>query len=211
MLNIIASIQNGYALSNVSTSKPWSLIEKTSDQALIDSIAVGDKNAMQVLFARHKVRVYRFVLHLVGDASVAEDVISDVFLDVWRHADRFEARSSVQTWLLAIARYKALSALRSRSYEVLDENAAAAIEDPADNPEVVAQFNDRSAIVRKCLKQLSPAHQEIIDQSTITKSPIAEISEIIRAPQNTVKTRMFYARKKMTGLLNAEGIDRVWS
>ena len=153
MLNIIASIQNGYALSNVSTSKPWSLMEKTSDQALIDSIAVGDKNAMQVLFARHKVRVYRFVLHLVGDASVAEDVISDVFLDVWRHADRFEARSSVQTWLLAIARYKALSALRSRSYEVLDENTAAAIEDPADNPEVVAQFNDRSAIVRKCLNK----------------------------------------------------------
>jgi RNA polymerase sigma-70 factor, ECF subfamily len=211
MLNIIASIQNGYALSNVSTSKPWSLIEKTSDQALIDSIAVGDKNAMQVLFARHKVRVYRFVLHLVGDASVAEDVISDVFLDVWRHADRFEARSSVQTWLLAIARYKALSALRSRSYEVLDENAAPAIEDPADNPEVVAQFNDRSAIVRKCLKQLSPAHQEIIDLVYYHEKSIAEISEIIRAPQNTVKTRMFYARKKMTGLLNAEGIDRVWS
>jgi RNA polymerase sigma-70 factor (ECF subfamily) len=94
---------------------------------------------------------------------------------------------------------------------VLDENAAAAIEDPADNPEVVAQFNDRSAIVRKCLKQLSPAHQEIIDLVYYHEKSIAEISEIIRAPQNTVKTRMFYARKKMTGLLNAEGIDRVWS
>ena len=211
MLNIIASIQNGYALSNASTSKPWSLIEKTSDQALIDSIAVGDKSAMQVLFARHKVRIYRFVLHLVGDASVAEDVISDVFLDGWRHADRFEAGSSVQTWLLAIARYKALSALRSRSYEVLDENAAATIEDPADNPEVVAQLSDRSAIVRKCLKQLSPTHQEIIDLVYHHEKSIAEISEIVDAPQNTVKTRMFYARKKMAELLNAEGIDRVWS
>ena len=88
---------------------------------------------------------------------------------------------------------------------------AAAIEDPADNPEVVAQFNDRSAIVRKCLKQLSPAHQEIIDLVYYHEKSIAEISEIIRAPQNTVKTRMFYARKKMTGLLNAEGIGRVWS
>jgi RNA polymerase sigma-70 factor, ECF subfamily len=205
MLNIIASIQNGYALSNASTSKPWSLIEKTSDQALIDSIAVGDKNAMQVLFARHKVRVYRFVLHLVGDASVAEDVISDVFLDVWRHADRFEARSSVQTWLLAIARYKALSALRSRSYEVLDENAAAAIEDPADNPEV-AQLNDRSAIVRRCLKQLSPAHQEIIDLVYYHEKSVQEVSEIVGIPGNTVKTRMFYARRQLSELLEAQGV-----
>ena len=54
---------------------------------------------MQVLFARHHVRVYRFVLRLVGNPSVAEDLISEVFLDVWRQADRFEGRSAVSTWL----------------------------------------------------------------------------------------------------------------
>ena len=89
-------------------------MQTTSDEALIGRIAAGDKLAMQVLFARHHVRVYRFVLRLVGDASRAEDLINDVFLDVWRTADKFEARSQVSTWLLAIARYKALSALRKR-------------------------------------------------------------------------------------------------
>src|SRR5947208_17138825 len=88
-------------------------MQTTSDEALIGRIAAGDKLAMQVLFARHHVRVYRFVLRLVGEPSRAEDLISDVFLDVWRQADRFEARSQVSTWLLAIARYKALTSLVS--------------------------------------------------------------------------------------------------
>src|SRR5947209_9988119 len=102
-----------------------------SDEALIGRVAAGDKLAMQVLFARHHVRIYRFVLRLVRDQTLAEDLINEVFLDVWRQANRFEARSAVSTWLLAIARFKALSALRRRTAEELDEKAAAAVEDPA--------------------------------------------------------------------------------
>ncbi|TMJ38772.1 MAG: sigma-70 family RNA polymerase sigma factor, partial [Alphaproteobacteria bacterium] len=85
------------------------------DAALIRSIAAGDKHAMQILFARHNVQVFQFLLRFVGDKSAAEDLVSDVFLDVWRQASRFQARSQVSTWLLAIARNKALSALRRRS------------------------------------------------------------------------------------------------
>ena len=112
------------------------MMQATSDEALIARIASGDRLAMQVLFARHHVRVYRFVLRLVRDRSKAEDLISEVFLDVWRQADRFEGRSTVLTWLLAIARFKALSALRRKPEEGLDEDAALEIEDLADNPEV---------------------------------------------------------------------------
>src|SRR6516162_5489107 len=83
------------------------MMQATSDEALIARIASGDRLAMQVLFARHDVRIYRFVLRLVRDQSKAEDLISEVFLDVWRQADRFEGRSTVSTWLLAIARFKA--------------------------------------------------------------------------------------------------------
>jgi RNA polymerase sigma factor (sigma-70 family) len=71
-------------------------------------------------------RVYRFVLRLVRDQRKAEDLISEVFLDVWRQADRFEGRSTVSTWLLAIARFKALSVLRRKPEEGLDEDAALA-------------------------------------------------------------------------------------
>ena len=106
--------------------------QATSDEVLIGRIAKGDRLAMQVLFARHHVRVYRFVLRLVGNPTVAEDLISEVFLDVWRQTGRFEGRSAVSTWLLAIARFKALSALRRRPDEELDEETAGAIEDPSD-------------------------------------------------------------------------------
>ena len=110
----------------------------TSDEVLIGRIANGDRLAMQVLFARHHVRVYRFVLRLVRNESTAEDLISEVFLDVWRQAGKFEGRAAVSTWLLAIARFKALSALRRKPEQELDEETAEAIEDTSDNPEVAA-------------------------------------------------------------------------
>src|SRR5215208_1056998 len=103
--------------------------QETSDEALVLSIATGDKQALQVLFGRHNVRVYRFVLRFLNDEAAAEDLVSEVFLDVWRQANRFEARSQVATWLLAMARNKALSALRRRSTEELDDEVVEFIED----------------------------------------------------------------------------------
>jgi len=161
------------------------------DVALVRSIAAGDKHAMQILFARHNVRVFRFLLRFVGDKSAAEDLVSEVFLDVWRQAGRFQGRSQVTTWLLAIARNKALSALRRRSTEELDEEAAAAIEDPQDNPEVTIQNRQKAEILLNCLTKVSPAHREIIDLVYYHEKSIDEVAEITGVPQNTVKTRMF--------------------
>jgi RNA polymerase sigma-70 factor, ECF subfamily len=185
-------------------------MQATSDEALIGRIATGDKVAMQVLFARHHVRVYRFVLRLVRERTQAEDLISEVFLDVWRQAGKFEARSAVSTWLLAIARYKALSALRRRPDEELDEEAAAAIEDPGDDPETALEKKDKGEILRKCLTALSPEHREIIDLVYYHEKSVEEVAEIVKIPENTVKTRMFYARKRLSELLKAAGVDRGW-
>jgi RNA polymerase sigma-70 factor (ECF subfamily) len=180
----------------------------TPDVALVRSIAAGDKHAMQILFARHNVRVFRFILRLVGDKSAAENLVSEVFLDVWRQAGRFQDRSQVTTWLLAIARNKALSALRCRSTEELNEDAAAAIEDPQDNPEVTLQSRQKTEILLNCLSQLSPGHREVIDLVYYHEKSIDEVAEITGAPQNTVKTRMFYARKRIAELMANQGIDR---
>ena len=185
-------------------------MQSTSDDVLIGRIATGDRLAMQVLFARHHVRVYRFVLRLVRDESVAEDLISEVFLDVWRQAGRFEGRSQVSTWLLAIARFKALSALRRRPDEELDEETAEAIEDPSDDPEVVLDKKDKSAAIRKCLEKLSAEHREIIDLVYYHEKSVEEVAQIVGIPENTVKTRMFYARKRLAELLKAAGIERGW-
>jgi RNA polymerase sigma-70 factor (ECF subfamily) len=183
-------------------------MQATSDEALIARIASGDRLAMQVLFARHHVRIYRFVLRLVRDQWKAEDLISEVFLDVWRQADRFEGRSTVSTWLLAIARFKALSALRRKPEEGLDEDAALEIEDIADNPEVTLEKKDRSAIIRKCLMGLSAEHREIIDLVYYHEKSVEEAAKIAGIPENTVKTRMFYARKKLAEMLKAAGLEQ---
>jgi len=185
-------------------------MQATSDEVLIARIAGGDRLAMQVLFARHHVRVYRFVLRFVRNESTAEDLISEVFLDVWRQANRFEGRSAVSTWLLAIARFKALSALRRHPEQELDDEKAAAIEDPADNPEIVAQKKDKSKLLRKCLTALSADHREIIDLVYYHEKSVEEVAEIVGIPENTVKTRMFYARKKLGELLKAAGVERGW-
>ncbi len=95
--------------------------DRSSDEALIRQVAQRDHSAMRALFARHRVGVYRWLLRLVHDEGVAEDLLSEVFLDAWRHAASFEGRSSVSTWLLAIARNKALSARRRRTDAELDE------------------------------------------------------------------------------------------
>jgi len=193
-----------------SMNRTSAAMQTTSDEALIERIASGDKLAMQVLFARHQVRVYRFVLRLVRDQSVAEELVGEVFLDVWRQAGRFEARSTASTWLLAIARYKALSALRRRTDQELDDDKAATIEDPGDSPEVAVLKQNKGEVLRQCLTALTPEHREIIDLVYYHEKSVEEVAQIVGIGENTVKTRMFYARKRLSELLKAAGIDRGW-
>jgi RNA polymerase sigma-70 factor (ECF subfamily) len=185
-------------------------MQSTSDEVLIGRIANGDRLAMQVLYARHHVRVFRFVIRLVRDESTAEDLISEVFLDVWRQAGRFEGRSSVSTWMLAIARFKALSALRRRPDEEFDEDNAATLPDQSDDPATTLEKKDKSALIQKCLAGLSAQHREIVDLVYYHDKSVEEVAAIVGIPENTVKTRMFYARKKLAELLRAAGIERGW-
>jgi RNA polymerase sigma-70 factor, ECF subfamily len=185
-------------------------MQTTSDEVLIGRIANGDRLAMQVLFARHHVRVYRFVLRLTRNEAAAEDLISDVFLDVWRQAGKFEGRSAVSTWLLSIARFKALSVLRRRGEQELNDEIAEAIEDHADDPEVALAKKDKGAALRQCLTKLSAEHREIIDLVYYHEKSVEEVAGIVGIPEATVKTRMFYARKKLSELLKERGIDRGW-
>ena len=132
-------------------------------KCLVERIAAGDKLAMQVLFARHRTPVYRWLYRFVGNETVAEDLLSDVFFDVWQQAGRFEGRSAVTTWLLSIARFKALSARRRRTHAELDETIEATVADTADNAEVALEKKHQGEMLRGALTKLSPDHREIID------------------------------------------------
>jgi len=146
----------------------------------------------------------RFIARMTKDAPAAADLTSEVFLEVWRQAGRFQGRSQVSTWLLAIARYKAVSALRRYVPEELDKEAAECIEDPADSPQAAIEGRQRSELIRRTLTQLSPAHREVIDLVYYHERSIDEVAAIVGIPQNTVKTRLFNARKRMADLLPAD-------
>ena len=137
--------------------------EYSSDKILVESIAAGDKLAMQALFARHRTPVYRGLYRLVGSETLAEDLVSDVFFDVWQQAGRYQGRAAVSTWLLSIARFKALSARRRRTDAPLDETIETTVADSADNAEVVLEKKHQGEVLRDALTKLSPEHREIID------------------------------------------------
>ena len=179
-----------------------------SDEVLVTLIAAGDKNAMRTLFTRHSARVFRFLLRIVDGAATAEDLVSETFIEVWRQAGRFEARSKASTWLLGIARHKALSSLRQRRFDQLDEDAAALVPDPAGDPEAAAQRQSRAAVLRACLRQLPPPQRELLDLIYYHEQSIADVALIIGVPENTVKTRAFYARKRLAELLAERGVER---
>ena len=181
-----------------------------TDVELVARVAKGDRAAVRLLFMRHHARVYRFVVRQTGSETMADDIANEVFLELWRQAPRFEARSQVSTWLFGIARFKALSALRKRKDEWLDDDKAETIADDADTPEIAAMKDDKGAALKRMVDALPEEHRTVIDLAYYHGSSVSEIAEILSIPEATVKTRMFYARKKLGEALKAAGYDRGW-
>ena len=181
--------------------------ESISDEMLLKSVAEGDKTAMHIMFARHRDRVLRFIQRTVRNPGIAEDLVSQVFLDVWRSANRFEYRARVSTWLLSIARFKAINSLRERIHENIDQDDVREIADGGDTPEIALDRKETNGILRACIAKLSPAHREIIDLVYDRENSAAEVSEMLDIPVATVKSRMFYARKQLARMLVNAGLE----
>ena len=204
-------MQIGHTQSNASTKFSTAVPSEASDHALIQSMADGDKRAFKTLYVRHHVRVFRFVMRLVGNESTAEEVVNEVFLEAWRHAPEFKGNSQVATWLLSIARFKTISECRRRSEAQLDDKVAAVIEDPADNPSTSLEKLERTDILQECLTKLTPIHREVINLIYYQGKKIEEVAQFTGAPISTIKTRMHYARSRMAALLAEAGVDRAWA
>ena len=180
------------------------------DVDLLARISKGDQQALKSFFLRHRSGVYRFIVRFTRNEAVAEELTNEIFLEVWRHANRYEGRSSPTTWLLSIARNRAISAMRKKREESWDDDAAGGLADEGDDPEVIAQKADKGAMLRACIGELSPEHAEVIDLVYYQEKSVSEVAEIVGIPEATVKTRMFYARKKLSEILKSHGIDRGW-
>lgn len=210
----VAYAKTEYAPARVNGAKALSPAKSATqartqspDEALLARIAAGDKAAMQTLYLREKLRVYRFVLRIVRNPTVAEDLLSDVFLEVWNKAGAFEGRSALSTWILGIARFKALSALRRKAGVELDETIVATLRDPSEDPEDMVSKQDTGDALRRAIGQLSAKHAEIIDLVYYHEKSVAEVAQVVGIPENTVRTRMFFARKRLAEILKTEGIE----
>jgi RNA polymerase sigma-70 factor (ECF subfamily) len=176
-----------------------------SDQALICAVAAGSQGAMRTLFLRHHTRVFRFLARMVHDEALAEDLTSEVFLGMWRQAARFEGRSSVTTWMLGIARHKALTALEARPL-CHDDEVMLGVVDPRPGPAGELEARDDHVLLRRCVAALSREHQQIIDLAYFREKSMKEIATLLGIRLNTVKTRMFHARKRLAALVAAAAV-----
>ena len=176
-------------------------------EALVVRIAAGDQKAFELLFTEYGERVFRYAHRLISDVTKAEEVTNDVMLEVWKTAARFEGRSKVSTWILGITRHLALNAVRRKTLVTVELDDAPALID--ENPSSAAREHDQDVLkqgLKSALGKLSIDHRDVIELTFFHGCTYQEIAEIVGCPENTVKTRMFHARKQLQGLLGVEGL-----
>ena len=179
----------------------------SGDAVLLQRVAGGDRAAFAELYRRLQRPLYGYLMKLVRERDMVEDVLNETMMEVWRQAARFEGRSSVNTWVFSIAHHRAVSRLRRKRETSLDEDSAAAIEDMAPTPDQNAVTSDMNRLLAGLIEQLSFEHREILHLAYYQEFSVQEIADALDLPANTVKTRMFYARQRLKVLLEKSGIE----
>ena len=178
-----------------------------ADVALLQRVAGGDRNAFAELYRRLQRPLFGYLMKLVREREMVEDVLNETMMEVWRQAARFEGRASVNTWVFSIAHHRAVSRLRKKRETPLDEEQAAAIEDDSPTPDQNAMTGDMNRLIATLMEQLSFEHREILHLAYYQEFSVQEIADALDLPANTVKTRMFYARQRLKVLLEKSGVE----
>lgn len=175
-------------------------IHPPGDIHLLRQVAAGDEAAFAELYDLYAPPVYNYLLRLVNEPSVAEEILQEVFLAMWRGAGRFREEAKVKTWLLRIAHHQAVSWLRREravlwSNDELDQNVDDSIEEDLARSWQMEQ-------VREALVRLSPPHRAVIELTFVHGLSYTEIAQVMSCPLGTVKSRMSYALRRLTDLLS---------
>lgn len=168
---------------------------------LIRRIGNGDKRAFEQLFGVYGKRIFRYAARMTGDVSVADEVTSDVMMEVWKSAARFEARSRPSTWIIGITRHRALNAMRGKRMITVDLDSTPEIADRDASGETIRNQADERRLVRRALATLSSEHREVMELTFYHGHSYQEIAAIVGCPENTVKTRMFHAKRQLKAAL----------
>ena len=180
------------------------------DDELLTHTAAGDSQAFEVLYKRYENRLYQYLRMTINDDTLAEDILVEVMVAIWEGAKKFKGASKISTWMFGIARHKALDALRSRTRtearsESLDNHVE--LPDQADGPGDHAERNATGTILQKGIQMLSLEHQEVVYLAFYEGMSYHEISTLIKTPVNTVKTRVYYAKQRLKGVLQELGLS----
>ncbi len=177
--------------------------------AALDAIALGNRDAFTGLYSRLQPTLVRYAAALLaGDIDAALDVVDDAFFSIWRDAGRFSGAGSADGWVRRVVRNKAVDWLRRRKERPAGpeaERRAASVADPAAGPEEVAGLQAAGRRLRTAMAFLTPIHREVVWLCYFEELSVAEIAQMAGCPENTVKTRLFHARKHLRAQL--EGFD----
>jgi RNA polymerase sigma-70 factor, ECF subfamily len=175
------------------------------EAALLARVAAGDRGAsLEELYRRYERRLYGLGLRLLGDQGLAEDLVQETFVRLWRQAHRFDpARGSVSAFVFAIGRRIAIDLWRRPSSRPLESPPIQPEIAPADPLEAVVE----GLAVRDALQSLSPAHQQILELFYVKDHKQTEIAELLGLPLGTVKTRAYYALRALKLALQERGVD----
>ena len=168
---------------------------------LIHRVGAGDKRAFEVLFGIYGKRIFRYAARMIGDVSVADEVTSDVMMEVWKSAARFESRSRPSTWIIGIARHRCLNAMRGKRLITVDLDSTSELLDHNESSEAIRTHADEQRLVRQALATLTREHREVVELTFYHGHSYQEIAAIVGCPENTVKTRMFHAKKQLKAAL----------
>src|SRR5579884_3331411 len=170
---------------------------------LLDRIAAKDRDALSELCTRYQTVLFRYLCQLVGQRELAEEILQDTLVAVWKSASQFEGRSSVQTWLIGIARRQAHNTLRRRKLPLADESEMEGLIAPDPEPEDFTLANIARDELVEAFRKLAPAHREVLVLIFLQELSYQETATILNVPIGTVKSRLSNAKRALRTLLDA--------
>jgi RNA polymerase sigma factor (sigma-70 family) len=173
---------------------------------LLDRVIGGDRAAFEELYLLYHPRLTRFLLNLIRRPTLVEEVLNDTMMVVWDRADSFNGQSKLSTWIFAIAYRKAMKGLRRQDEAIEDKEAENRIS-PALDPEQESGQQRIHALLLAAMDELSPTHRAVVDLTYFHELGYREIAAILECPVDTVKTRMFHARRHLRRYLDGELAD----
>ena len=166
-------------------------------------IAAGDREALSELYACYQRVLFNYLLQLTPDYGLAEEILQDTLVAVWKSAHRFEGRSSLRTWLIGIARRQAHNTLRQRKLPLADESEMKSLTASEPEPEVYALASIARDDLAEAFRRLVPLHREVLALVFVYELSYQETAAILDVPVGTVKSRICNARRALRAVLDA--------